>query len=147
MGSFWVFMYKRAVGQKKWSHNGAGENVLSGTIVKGRYGKNGLFTPIHPSLGDRACHNSAEQTRASCQHLICWRLGNYSIPTIPCHSRSTFELWGDVKFRSCLRFHAVWKARLYQGENCTDDLRGVMLTVYLGTMHWLSFSCFELWDN
>lgn len=50
--------------------------------------------PFLPILGDRACHNSAEQTRAACQHLICWRLRNYSILTIPCQSRNTFELWG-----------------------------------------------------
>lgn len=99
--------------------------------------------PFLPIWGDRACHNSAEQTRAACQHLICWRLRNYSILTIPCQSRKYLWTPGDVKFRSSLRFHSVWKPKLYQGKKRTDDLRGIMFIMYLETMDWLDFSC--LW--
>lgn len=69
-----AFEFSRAKEQrvrKGAPRNSSGENAFSGTVVKAGMERKELFIPIHPSLGDRACHNSAEQTRAACQHLIC----------------------------------------------------------------------------
>lgn len=140
-GCFLAFKCKTPVGQdwKRCSDN-AGKFSCN---CSGRWVGRGRSFPFLPILGDRACHNSAQQTRAACQCLICWRLRNYSILTIPCQSRKYLWTLGDVKFRSSLRFHGVWKPKLYQGKKRTDDLRGIMFIIYLETMDWLNFSC--LW--
>lgn len=108
---------------------------------------------------ERALHSHSSQFGRRSVSQQCWAdkscLPAFNLLKIRklFHSYNAMSVWkylwtlGDAKFRSRLRFHGVWKARLYQGENCTDGLRGVMFTVYLETMDWLSFSCSELWDN
>lgn len=89
------------------------------TVLQGSSEKEDAPSLLLPIVEDRACHDSAEQTRAACQHLICWRLGNYynTVAVQKYH-------WtpGDVKWRSSLRFCCVWKPKLYQSKNCKDCL-------------------------
>lgn len=135
LGFFLGFKCKRAVGQD-WNRcsDTMQEKFGFSWSCSERQGKEECFISIPSQFGRQSM---SQQCWADKSCLPAFNL--LKIKKL-FHSYNIIWTLEDVELRSSLRFHSVWRPRLYQDKNSTDGLRGVMLIVYLETMGWLNFS-------